>query len=115
VRAEYFGGLFFQLSGILDSVEVKIDLCGLDSCHDPPRRMDLSAPDNSEDQNDDESYPGAKDGPPVGGQLRAFMACRKKEHSLYLQQQVKENNLTWKQFSQEKEVDLDRQVQRVQM
>ena len=39
------------------------------------------------------------------------MACRKKEHSLYLQQQIKENNLTSKQFSQKKEVDLDRQVQ----
>jgi hypothetical protein len=82
----------------LDSVEVKIDLCGLDSCHD-------------EDEDDDERDLGLKHEAPVGGQLRAFMACRKKEHSLYLQQQVKENNLTSKQFSQKKEVDLDRQVQ----
>ncbi len=113
---------------------MKIDLCGLDSCHD-------------EYEDDNESYSGAKHKPPVGGHLRAFMACRKKEHRLCLQQQVKEtgtgstdevvykvqcsrhsssedrnssssyshqnntNNLTSKQFSQEKEVDLERQVQ----
>jgi hypothetical protein len=62
---------------MLDSGEVKIDLCGLDSCHD-------------EDEDDDKSYSGAKHKPPVGGHLRAFMACRKKEHSLCLQQRVKE-------------------------
>ena len=79
-------------------MEVKIDLCGLDSCHD-------------EDEDDDERYLGAKHEPPMGGQLRAFMACRTTEDSLYLQQQIKENNLTSKQFSQKKEVDMDRQVQ----
>ncbi len=57
---------------------MKINLCGLHSCHD-------------EDEDDDESYPRLKHEAQVGGQrqLRAFMA-RKKEHSLYLQQQVKE-------------------------
>ena len=114
---------------------MKIDLCGLDSCHD-------------EDEDDDESDPGLKHEAPVGGpwQLRVFMAL-KKEHSLYLQQRVKEigtgsteevvdkeqcsrhtssqdqnsssshshqnhtNKLTSKPFIQEKEVDLHRQVQ----
>ena len=57
---------------------MKIDLCGLDSCHD-------------EEEDDDKSDPGLKHEAPVGGhrQLLVFMA-RKKEHSLYLQQRLKE-------------------------
>jgi hypothetical protein len=100
----------------LDEGEAKIDLCGLDSCRD-------------EDEDDNKSDLGVKH------EYRRFeeSGCdgrhvdEAKVRNLYLKQQVKEtgkgsnsicshihqnntNNLNSKRFSEENEVDMDRQV-----
>jgi hypothetical protein len=72
----------------LDEVEVKIDLCGLDSCHD-----------------DDKDVVVHK------GQCSRHTSSQDKNSSSSHSPQNNTNNLTSKQFSQEKDMDMYRQVQ----
>jgi hypothetical protein len=81
----------------LDSVEVKIDLCGLDSCHD-------------EDEDDDESD-GSTQEVVHKVQCSQQSSSQDKNSRSSHSHQNNTNNMTGKQFSQKKEVDLDRQVQ----